>query len=1476
MKPHLIKFTLLCTLLLTLMFSSQAAAPAQAQGSGPFAYIANSSDSTVSVIDISTNSVVATVVVGGSPYGVAVNSTGTRVYVSNAISNDISVIDTSNNNVIATIAVGTLPRGIAVNSSGTRVYVANASSNNVSVIDTSNNSIVATIPVGTSPSGIVVNSTGTRLYVTNQNSASVSVIDTSNNSVVATVTVGTSPRGVTVNPAGTRVYVANNNSDNISVIDTSSNGVIATMTVGDQPQGITVNPTGTRVYVTNRGTNNVSVIDTNNNSVVATVVVGDSPTGVGVNQAGTRVYVINTFGNNVSVIDTSNNSVVATVAVGSGPYSLGQFIGPVLAATPTPTFTPSPTNTATVTPTRTPVSPTPDTPTPTFTPSPTNTATATPTSTSVTPIPTNICSNVTQIPQAECNELVTLYNSTNGPGWTNKTGWLSTNIPCSWYGVTCDMGHVTVIDLTNNGGVSGNHLIGTVPNLNLPNLRYLRLAYNNLTGSIPNFSNLLNLQQLDLEYNQLTGNIPNFSNLTNLRWLVLTNNQLTGEIPNFSNLPNLQYILLARNNLMGSIPNFNQSNLQSLYLNNNQLTGGIPNFNLPNLTQLGLFSNQLSGTIPNFNLPNLGYILLNNNCGLTAFDAAQAALLTSKDPDWQVLNPSCPTTTPTPTATSPVVTPPPTTPTPLPTVPARPVNSRTVGNITIYADSFTGSSPSWQAKGTMWLGDYTIAENATLNYDGRTLSGQGLVSMVASKDGQQRVVLFSDTFRVEGAILIPQMTNLDFQLKDLVGFHIENPPTRITIDLENGQLITTLNLAVIIPENKVVKAMNVIFYHTGAVSGSLEDISFALGKVQLQVDKATLSAEGITINKAKLILPAVLGGTKADFLVSATITRDGKFSLAEGQANFNFPNIKVGGQNGFAIEGAKASLSYKNGEYLFSGAGTFVLPGVGSGENSCKVGTGFTLANTPPPIREATLSIDGCFKIPIGQSGFFLTGVNGKVALDKDTVAIDVGITIEGGTEVPGLGAPISGSPNAHWDNSWAIGLNGKLKIFKLDVAEAALTLSQKNGLEGKIKVSLLGVIDGEGNLHVWYDKSNLHITGSEEIRLNLIKGKILEKCNLGICISIPPYTLESPAVKADFGEFQHEGQAIYGLKGQLSIDAVVSTYKSAFFVNAQNGDLTFGSDLAEYQPAKSRVVKLGRQSSYLQEFVVTNNPVALIVGLTSATGSPTLTLTTPSGQLLDGSNPKVVVSTVLTQTLFSVANPEAGTWQVNVNNIPNGEPYVVAVFGAKQPATITQPTIKSNTNRSYTIDFIGQSKAPTSTISLFYDTSSISHTGRPIVSNLPLTATSYTWQPDAVPAGNYFIYAMVDDPLGAPVYAYSASAINLTDTTPPDAPTNLSVTPNENSALISWQPSQAKDVAGYTIYISEPNNGVTQMTDIPNSQQTKYTQQGLYLNGSWQVTISAYDINRNESSRSNIVTAQIGTPETPTTGKIYLPLIRK
>jgi YVTN family beta-propeller protein len=261
-------------LALVLAFSAR---PAEAT---PFAYVVNESDGTVSVMDTTTNKVVATVTVGGSPTGVAVTPDGKHVYVANNA--NVLVIDTSNNTVVGTpITVGNGPVAVAVTpKNGQYVYVANSNlSNTVSVIDTATNTVVDTINVGGSPAGVAVTQDGKHAYVTAP--GYVSVIETGANKEVAKVTAGLLA-GVAVTPNGKYVYVANKPINNVLVIDTTTNKVVATVTVGGLPTGVAVTPDGKHVYVANQYTNNVSVIDTTTNKVVATVMVGAHPPGVAI------------------------------------------------------------------------------------------------------------------------------------------------------------------------------------------------------------------------------------------------------------------------------------------------------------------------------------------------------------------------------------------------------------------------------------------------------------------------------------------------------------------------------------------------------------------------------------------------------------------------------------------------------------------------------------------------------------------------------------------------------------------------------------------------------------------------------------------------------------------------------------------------------------------------------------------------------------------------------------------------------------------------------------------------------------------------------------------------------------------------------------------------------------------------------------------------------------------------------------------
>jgi YVTN family beta-propeller protein len=296
-----------------------------------YAYVANSSVDTVSVIDLTTNTITATWPAGlgfRQPKGVAITPNGSYVYVTNSnpsFGNSVSVIRVSDGSLVTTVGVGTIPFGIAITPNGLYAYVANLLSNSVSVIQTSTNTVVATVGVGTNPQWVAITPNGSYAYVTNSNGNSVSVIRTSDNTVVATVGVGAYPIGVAVTPDGSYAYVTNANSNSVSVIQTSSNTVVATVGVGTSPQAAAITPNGSYVYVANSNGNSVSVIRTSDNTVVATVGVGVYPIGIAITPDGSYAYVTNSNDNTVSVIITGTNTVIGTLTGFNQPVGIGIF-----------------------------------------------------------------------------------------------------------------------------------------------------------------------------------------------------------------------------------------------------------------------------------------------------------------------------------------------------------------------------------------------------------------------------------------------------------------------------------------------------------------------------------------------------------------------------------------------------------------------------------------------------------------------------------------------------------------------------------------------------------------------------------------------------------------------------------------------------------------------------------------------------------------------------------------------------------------------------------------------------------------------------------------------------------------------------------------------------------------------------------------------------------------------------------------------
>lgn len=81
--------------------------------------------------------VIATILVGTYPAGVAVDPAAHRAVVTDEGSNTVSVLDTRTASVLATILVGNTPQAVALDPLTHRAYVANADDNTLSVLDTS-------------------------------------------------------------------------------------------------------------------------------------------------------------------------------------------------------------------------------------------------------------------------------------------------------------------------------------------------------------------------------------------------------------------------------------------------------------------------------------------------------------------------------------------------------------------------------------------------------------------------------------------------------------------------------------------------------------------------------------------------------------------------------------------------------------------------------------------------------------------------------------------------------------------------------------------------------------------------------------------------------------------------------------------------------------------------------------------------------------------------------------------------------------------------------------------------------------------------------------------------------------------------------------------------------------------------------------------------------------------------------------------
>ena len=304
-------------------------------------------DFTISLVNVLTDSVVATVASSQETLAAALNTNTHTAYVGGAFG-VITAVNLSTGTALATLRVGALVVPPTLNLATGRGYTGvTGTSSAIRVFDPS------------SPIGLVASGSGSyafgaldalrnRIYISNPNSSIdgtttglpgfVSVIDGANDAVIATVAAGNFPTAVAVDESANRIYVGNlsegpsvaggltimdgatltTTSANLSAIPLSSGFLVDQLSVG---RDVVVNPVTGRVYfrITNGSPSKAAVLNGSTN--LATPLNGLGAVNiirVNPDPALNRIYIGGLFNgqNVVHVLDGADDHEIATLVAG--------------------------------------------------------------------------------------------------------------------------------------------------------------------------------------------------------------------------------------------------------------------------------------------------------------------------------------------------------------------------------------------------------------------------------------------------------------------------------------------------------------------------------------------------------------------------------------------------------------------------------------------------------------------------------------------------------------------------------------------------------------------------------------------------------------------------------------------------------------------------------------------------------------------------------------------------------------------------------------------------------------------------------------------------------------------------------------------------------------------------------------------------------------------------------------------------------
>jgi YVTN family beta-propeller protein len=305
-------------------------------------FVSNERSGDITVIDGSTDDVIATFPVGKRPRGIHATPDGRHLFVTLSGSprmapgldenrapadkraDGLAVIDPVAHRLVDRWHVGSDPEQFAISKDGKFAFIANEDDASASIVDLDSGQSRGKIKVSDEPEGVGVNPRNGEVYVTCEEKGEVFAIDPDQQRVIAKIDTGGRPRSVVFLPDGSRAYVACETGSYVAVIDARSHQLSSKMQLptGSLPMGTAISHDGKELYVSTGRGNAIAIIDTQNSRVVTTIPVGNRVWGIALDPSGLNLYTANGASNDVSVVDIKSRKELRRIKVGDGPWGI--------------------------------------------------------------------------------------------------------------------------------------------------------------------------------------------------------------------------------------------------------------------------------------------------------------------------------------------------------------------------------------------------------------------------------------------------------------------------------------------------------------------------------------------------------------------------------------------------------------------------------------------------------------------------------------------------------------------------------------------------------------------------------------------------------------------------------------------------------------------------------------------------------------------------------------------------------------------------------------------------------------------------------------------------------------------------------------------------------------------------------------------------------------------------------------------------